>query len=181
MSRGKKVSVFIILLIVIIIFFFGYNTDYEDRATSSFIIVLLLLFSYMGLTMSQAEKIIGKNPGKFLHFPLRKIRYIILSTLYTIIIIFLVATTFSLSLRLSKNRKNTILSSSETKNMTGFIIRTDSIKQRYGKKPVAYLNYRIDNKNYEFEFDNQNEKFKIHQKIKLKYSLEHPDMFEIIK
>lgn len=181
MSRGKKVSVFIILLIVIVIFFFGYNIHYEDRAISPVVIVLLLALSYMGLTMSLAEKIIGENPGKFLFFPLRKIRYITLSTLYTIILIFLVFITISLSLKLSINRKNTILSSSETKNMTGFIIRTDSIQQRYNKKPVAYLNYKIENKNYEFELENKNEKYKIHQKLKLKYSLEHPNMFEIIE
>jgi hypothetical protein len=181
MSTGKKISTFIIFSIVLIIYFFGYNYDYKSSYIISVVFFLLLLFSYVGLTLSTYERIAGENPGSFFFNPWKKIRYIVLSSLLTITLVILIFSTIFISLELSKNRKNKFLNSSETKNIEGLISKTDSIPQRYGKRPVAYLNYKINDNDYDFELSNPDGKYKVKQKVKLKYSLEHPDMFEILE
>lgn len=181
MLTGKRISILVILSVIIIIYFFGYNVEYGSSIILYLAFPLLLMFSYIILTMSAFEKFIGENPGSFLVYPMKKIKYIVLTTIYVTIIIFLVFSTFLISLEFSENRKNNILNSSETRDIEGLIIKTDSILLKNGKKPVAYLNYKIDKKNYQFELSNQNKKYKLNQKIKLKYSLKHHDMFRIIE
>jgi hypothetical protein len=181
MLTGRRISILVILLIIIVLYFFGYNVEYGSSMILYLTLLLLLMFSYIVLTMSTFEKFIGENPKSFILYPMKKIKYIVLTTIYVIILIFLAFSTFLISLGFSENRKNNILNSSETRNIEGLIIKTDSILLKNGKKPVAYLNYKVDDKNYQFELSNQNKKYKLKQKIKLKYSLKHHDMFKIIK
>lgn len=144
-----------------------------------FTVLLILLFSYILLTMDIFYKVVGENPGSFLLYPLRKTKYIILTALYIILLIAIIFSTIFFPLELSKARKHKFLNSSKTKEVEGIITKIDSIHLKNGKKAVAHLNYKIDDKNYEFELNNPNRKFKINQK--LKYSLKHHDMFKIIK
>ena len=57
----------------------------------------------------------------------------------------------------------------------------DTIIGRGTRTPVAIINYFVNDKNFEFQLKNKSNKYKLHQKLKVKYSLEHPDMFEIIE
>ena len=57
----------------------------------------------------------------------------------------------------------------------------DTIIGRGTRKPVAIINYFVNDKNFEFQLKNNDSKYKLHQKLKVKYSLEHPDMFEIVE
>jgi|GEM_PF-4284927 len=180
MSTGKKISIFIILSIILIIYFFGYNYDYKSYSISV-IFILLLLFSYIGLTLPVYERIAGEDPGNFFFNPWKKIRYLILSSLFIITILILIFSTVFISLELSKKRKNHFLDSLQTKTIEGIISKTDSIPLRYSKKPVAYLHYKINDQEFEFELNNPDKKYIIKQKIKLKYSLEYPSMFKIIE
>ncbi|SDH90371.1 hypothetical protein SAMN05421846_102458 [Chryseobacterium taeanense] len=181
MSIGKKISLFIIISIVLIIYFFGYNYDYGNSYWMSMLFFVLILFSYVGLTLSIYEKVAGENPGKFFWYPWKKIKYVFLSGFMTIFLIILIFGTLFISLELSKQRKYKFLDSKETDKITGFIAKLDSIPKRYGKRPVAYLNYSVKEKKFEFELENKNSKYKLNQKIKLKYSSKHPDMFEILE
>lgn len=181
MSTGKKVSLFVILSIILIIYFFGYNYDYNNNYWISITFLLLLLFSYIVLTSSIYEKIVGENPGSFFLYPWKKVKYVFLSAVLIVSLGVLVFSTLFLSLELAVQRKNKILSSSETSKMNGVISKVDSIPYKYGKVPVAYLNYKVENENFEFELRNENQKYKVNQNIQVKYSLKHPDMFEIIK
>ncbi|WP_312176075.1 hypothetical protein [Chryseobacterium sp.] len=181
MSTGKKISLFIIISIVLIIYFFGYNYDYNNSYWISMLFFVLILFSYVGLTLSTYEKVVGENPGKFFWYPWKKIKYVFLSGVMTVFSIILIFSTLSISLELAKQRKYKFLDSKETNKIIGFISKLDSIPQRYGKRPVAYLSYSVKEKKFEFELENQNSKYKLNQKIKIKYSLKHPDMFEILE
>lgn len=46
---------------------------------------------------------------------------------------------------------------------------------------LAILNYSVNDDNFEFQLDNKGNKYKMNQKLKVKYALEHPDMFEILE
>lgn len=181
MSTGKKVSTTIIILIVTLIYFFGYNYEYNNSVGIPIILFLLLMFSYIGLTLSTYERIVGENPGNFFFQPWKKIKYVFLSAVSIVTLLVLLFATLIISFELSKQRKKRFLDSSETNKVVGIISRLDSIPLRYGKRPVAYLNYKIENKDFEFELRNENGMYKRNQKIKVKYSLVHPDMFEITK
>lgn len=181
MSIGKKVSLFIIITIILIIYFFGYNYDYKSNYWISMLFFVLLLFSYVGLTMSTYEKIVGENPSSFLLYPWKKIKYIFLSGGLTVVLVVLIFSTLFISLELAKQRKMKFLNTPDTNNIEGIISRLDSIPQRYGKRPVAYLHYKINKEDFEFELNNENSKYTLNQKIALKYSLKHPDMFEILE
>ena len=88
---------------------------------------------------------------------------------------------FAISNFLSENRKYRFLNSSNVNITEGRINKIDTVMIRSGKKPVAYLNYKVAKKIYDFELLNKNRKYILNQKVKLKYSLEHPDMFEVLE
>lgn len=168
-------------MIIVIIYFFGYNIKYNNDSIFFILIFLSLGFSLIILFFPILEKIEGQNPGSFLLYPLKKIKYIILNIFCYSFLIGLMCFIFAISNFLSENRKYRFLNSSNVNITEGRINKIDTVMIRSGKKPVAYLNYKVAKKIYDFELLNKNRKYILNQKVKLKYSLEHPDMFEVLE
>ncbi len=167
-------------MIEVLLYYFGYNFKYNNSILflSAF---FSLLFALVILFLPVFIKIDEKNPEKFMFNPFGRIKYIFLSGLCIIFLSVILFTLFSTTISFSENRRDKFLDTSKVNLVQGKISKMDTIIGRGTRKPVAIINYFVNDKNFEFQLKNKDSKYKLHQKLKVKYSLEHPDMFEIVE
>jgi len=172
MNLAKKISLLIIVVIEILLFYYGYNFDYEDSSLFS-ISFFSLLFCLVILFVSKLEKIVKKKIGIVWRFLMN----ILCISFLVLVFLFL----FGFPIKMSEYRKHRILQSKEVSKTEAKIIKLDTLAGRGSSTPIAVMTYVVKKETYFFNLKNKNNQFSNNQKIELKYSLKHPDMFEILQ
>ncbi|HRH51414.1 MAG TPA: hypothetical protein PLP23_21865 [Panacibacter sp.] len=158
---------------------------YQGYKDNSFIIYLSIGLVYLGWIIFLGSlfgkilltnKKIGFANHKLLWFKDKTIKLLIYATFGIVIV-----GSMEFTSKFGTNRVNQILQTEPTENAIGTIIKIDSRNTRGGTKLWAIIEYQTKTVKVTQAVYDYNEKYSVGQKYLLRYSIDNPEMFEIVE
>lgn len=145
-----------------------YFTWYKNGLLLHYLIIILIIGSY-GAVIS----IFKENSSAFSIIRYKTLTILLLISLFTGV----AGWVFSLE----KRRVNSILENDATKQAVANVITIDLRSTRTGKQAWSIINYTVNNQIIEQSFADTSKNLTVGKKYLVAYSVEHPDMFRILK
>lgn len=177
-TKGVLIGIFCLLTGAFWLYFQGYK---DNGIAKTFSIVLIyvswniILLSLFGQWLLKDKKISFKqNKAAWVKTNLIK------AAIYLSYGVCLVGT-MELTNNFGAKRVTDTLENKPTKNTIGIITKIDSRNTRGGAKLWAIIEYRTKTMKVQQAVYDYNEKYTVGQKYVVRYSIDNPEMFEIIK
>jgi len=181
--RVHKLKAIIISIVLILpgslIFFYNGYKDNGFIDTISFLLILIgwaiNLFLFFGRRLLKNKKVSFKK-NKSIWFKQK----IFTAFCYFGFGALLVCNVIVVS-DLADRRISSILQNGNTQQALAVVIKLEHRNSRGGPKPYAIIKYQTTNKSIEQSlYNGYDPKFLIGQKLLIKYSVDHPEMFEVL-
>ena len=158
-------AAFIIYLIGCVLWYFFWYKN--SKFSHILIIVLVIGGTFVFISEYKVSNIILKSVNRYKTF---------LIALFLIIFISVAGVINNLA----QKRVDHILNEGSTKNTIATVVNVDMRSTRSGKQAWSFINYTATGQIIEQSFADTSDP-KIGQKYLIKYSLQHPDMFKVLK